>query len=110
MNHLRKSHYMTDSALQLPPIVQILFVFQKSQYLQSSPPVNTRETGHSVMVNQNVLIPPNLLAEDVDDQIENDSALTETPFEPLRKASLKHLTWKTSFLIAVTSFRRCSDL
>lgn len=36
--------------------------------------------------------------------------LKETPFEPLKRASIKHLTWKTCFLIAVTSFRRCSDL
>lgn len=36
--------------------------------------------------------------------------LKEAPFEPLRQASLKHLSWKTCFLIAVTSFRRCSDL
>ena len=37
-------------------------------------------------------------------------SLKEAPYEPLRKASLKYLTWKTCFLIAVTSFRRCSDL
>ena len=36
--------------------------------------------------------------------------LKKAPFEPLREASLKHLTWKTCFLIAITSFRRCSDL
>ncbi|XP_063427248.1 uncharacterized protein LOC134710781 [Mytilus trossulus] len=32
------------------------------------------------------------------------------PFTPMRLASLKHLTWKTAFLIAITTFRRCSDL
>ena len=32
------------------------------------------------------------------------------PFAPMKFASLKHLTWKTAFLIAITSFRRCSDL
>ena len=38
------------------------------------------------------------------------SALKAAPFEPLNKAPLKYLAWKTCFLIAVTSFRRCSDL
>ena len=33
-----------------------------------------------------------------------------SPYEPLEEASLKHLTWKTCFLIAITTFRRCSDL
>lgn len=36
--------------------------------------------------------------------------LKEAPFEPIKNASLKFLTWKTAFLIAITSFRRCSDL
>ena len=36
--------------------------------------------------------------------------LQESPFEPMKDASLKHVTWKTCFLIAVTYFRRCSDL
>lgn len=36
--------------------------------------------------------------------------LKEAPFEPLKDASLKHLTWKTCFLVAITTFRRCSDL
>ena len=36
--------------------------------------------------------------------------LKEDPFEPLQRASLKFLTWKTCFLIAITTFRRCSDL
>ena len=35
--------------------------------------------------------------------------LKKAPFEPLREAPLKYLTWKTCFLVAVTSFRRCSD-
>lgn len=37
-------------------------------------------------------------------------ALQESPFEPLRKSSLKILTYKTVFLIAITCFRRCSDI
>lgn len=36
--------------------------------------------------------------------------LKKEPFEPLREASLKWLTWKTCFLLAITSYRRCSDL
>jgi hypothetical protein len=32
------------------------------------------------------------------------------PFEPMKHAHLKYVTWKTAFLIAITSFRRCSDL
>lgn len=36
--------------------------------------------------------------------------LKEDPFEPLKDAPLKFLTWKTVFLIAITTFRRCSDL
>ena len=36
--------------------------------------------------------------------------LKEDPFEPLKDASVKHLTWKTCFLVAITTFRRCSDL
>ena len=31
-------------------------------------------------------------------------------FEPLSKVHLKYLTWKTVFLIAVTTFRRCGDI
>ena len=31
-------------------------------------------------------------------------------FEPMKNASLKHLTYKTIFLIAITTFRKCSDL
>ena len=37
-------------------------------------------------------------------------SLKKAPFEPLKDAPLKYLTWKTCFLIAITSFRRCSDL
>lgn len=36
--------------------------------------------------------------------------LKEAPFEPLKDASFQHLTWKTCFLVAITTFRRCSDL
>ena len=36
--------------------------------------------------------------------------LEKHPFEPLGKISLKLLTLKTIFLIAITSFRRCGDL
>ena len=37
-------------------------------------------------------------------------SLEKAPFEPLRDTSLKLLTFKTVFLIAITCFRRCSDL
>lgn len=36
--------------------------------------------------------------------------LMGSPFEPMHKASLKHLTLKTAFLIAITSVRRVSEL
>jgi len=36
--------------------------------------------------------------------------LQKKPFEPLNKACLKYVTLKTVFMIAITSFRRCSDL
>jgi integrase len=36
--------------------------------------------------------------------------LQKTPFEPLFFADLKEITFKTVFLIAITTFRRCSDL
>ena len=36
--------------------------------------------------------------------------LTKTPFEPLRKASLKHLTFKTVFLLALGSGKRRSEI
>ena len=35
--------------------------------------------------------------------------LTKAPFEPLREASLKHLTFKTVFLLALGSGKRRSD-
>lgn len=37
-------------------------------------------------------------------------ALQKKPFEPMSKASLKLITYKTVFMIAITCFRRCSDL
>lgn len=36
--------------------------------------------------------------------------LQKHPFEPLENIDLKHLTFKTVFLISITTFRRCSDL
>ena len=36
--------------------------------------------------------------------------LQNYPFEPLHKTSLKYNTYKTVFLVAITTFRRCSDL
>ena len=36
--------------------------------------------------------------------------LTQFPFEPLRKASLKHLTFKTVFLLALGSGKRRSEI
>lgn len=36
--------------------------------------------------------------------------LKKKPFEPMKKAELKFITWKTVFLIAITTFRRCSDI
>ena len=36
--------------------------------------------------------------------------LENQPFEPLKDASLKGITLKTIFLIAISTFRRCSDL
>ena len=36
--------------------------------------------------------------------------LTKAPFEPLRKASLKHLTFKTVFLLALDSGKRRSEI
>ena len=36
--------------------------------------------------------------------------LTKAPFEPLRKASLKHLTFKTVFLLALGSGKRQSEI
>ena len=36
--------------------------------------------------------------------------LQKQPFEPLSKASLKHITFKLIFLMAISTFRRCNDL
>ena len=36
--------------------------------------------------------------------------LQKPPFEPMKKCSLKHVTYKTIFLTAITTFRRCSDI
>lgn len=36
--------------------------------------------------------------------------MKKAPFEPLKDASLRYLTWKVCFLLAITTFRRCSDL
>ncbi|XP_060546629.1 uncharacterized protein LOC132711500 [Pantherophis guttatus] len=38
------------------------------------------------------------------------SSLTQSPFEPLRTTSLKFLSFKVSFLVAITSARRISEL
>ena len=36
--------------------------------------------------------------------------LKQPPFEPIRKASLKHLTMKTAFLVTLASARRGSEV
>lgn len=36
--------------------------------------------------------------------------LTRTPFEPLGSCDLRLLTWKTAFLVSITSARRVSEL
>ena len=36
--------------------------------------------------------------------------LSKSPLEPMNKISLKYLTWKTVFLAAVSTFRRCGDI
>ena len=36
--------------------------------------------------------------------------LQMSPFEPLKLADLKYVTFKTVYLVAITTFRRCSDL
>ena len=36
--------------------------------------------------------------------------LNKAHFEPLKLASLKHVAYKTVFLLAITTFRRCSDI
>ena len=38
------------------------------------------------------------------------SALLLDPFEPIKKASLQHLSWKTAFLLALASAGRVSEL
>ena len=38
------------------------------------------------------------------------SALKRPPYYPLNQASLKHLTWRTVFLVALTSARRASEV
>lgn len=38
------------------------------------------------------------------------TALQKCPFEPMMKTHMKFVTFKTVFLIAVTTFRRCSDI
>ena len=38
------------------------------------------------------------------------ACLKEEPFEPLKDASLKYLTWKVCFLLAIITLQRCSDL
>ena len=37
-------------------------------------------------------------------------SLTKTPYEPLDQASLKHLTWKTVFLLTLASAKRRSEI
>ena len=36
--------------------------------------------------------------------------LTKSPLEPMNKIPFKYLTWKTVFLAAISTFRRCGDL
>lgn len=36
--------------------------------------------------------------------------LKKPPFEPLKSVPLKYLTWKTVFLVAISTYRRSSDL
>ena len=38
------------------------------------------------------------------------SALKKPPYYPLNQCSLKHLTWRTVFLVALTSARRASEI
>lgn len=38
------------------------------------------------------------------------SALTKPPFEPLKSTDIKYLTWKTIFLVAITSAKRVSEM
>ena len=37
-------------------------------------------------------------------------AIQKAPFEPMKTVHLKYATWKTVLLLAITSFRLCSDL
>ena len=37
-------------------------------------------------------------------------SLSRPPFEPMSSAALKYVTWKTAFLLAITSCRRVSEL
>ena len=38
------------------------------------------------------------------------AALTKAAFEPIMTCPLKYLTWKTAFLLAITSTRRASEM
>ncbi|XP_067320485.1 uncharacterized protein [Anolis sagrei] len=38
------------------------------------------------------------------------SQLSKPPFEPMASADVSHLSWKTAFLVAITSARRSSEL
>ena len=38
------------------------------------------------------------------------AALTKTPFEPIRTCRLKYLTWKTVFLLVITTGCRASEM
>jgi len=38
------------------------------------------------------------------------NSLIKEPYEPLSNASLKHLTWKTTFLLSLASGKRCGEL
>lgn len=38
------------------------------------------------------------------------NALTQAPFEPIEQASVKHLTIKTIFLVAITTARRVGEI
>jgi hypothetical protein len=42
--------------------------------------------------------------------IQNSTEDNINTLPPVKHAHLKYVTWKTAFLIAITSFRRCSDL
>ena len=38
------------------------------------------------------------------------ASLRGPPYEPIHTSSLKHLTWKTTFLVSLASGRRCSEV